>query len=125
MVPEHTPSAHFLLILRKLQNTDANMSNAVVALLVFSALLWNNAQAFSNTAADCCLTTSDTLVPRRIVGSYTIQTLDSGCPIPATVFITKKNRKLCSPPVNDLRYQWVLKLVEYLDNRSAKSNGAH
>ncbi|XP_017307006.1 C-C motif chemokine 19a.2 [Ictalurus punctatus] len=111
-------------MLRKLKNTDASMSNAVVALLVFTALLWNNAQAFSNNAADCCLSTSDSFVPRRIVDSYIIQNIDSGCPIPATVFITKKNRKLCSPPANDLRYPWVMKLVEYIDNRNDKSKAA-
>nr|ABA54956.1 CC chemokine SCYA109 [Ictalurus punctatus] len=77
--------------------------------------------AFSNNAADCCLSTSDSFVPRRIVDSYIIQNIDSGCPIPATVFITKKNRKLCSPPANDLRYPWVMKLVEYIDNRNDKS----
>ncbi|KAK3514446.1 hypothetical protein QTP70_018258 [Hemibagrus guttatus] len=108
----------------KPQNTDASMSNALVALLVFSALLCYNAQAFPGSAADCCLSTTETLVPRRIVHSYTIQTVESGCSIPATVFITKKNRKLCSPPINDLNNPWVLKLVEYLDNRYANSNGA-
>ncbi|MCI4392832.1 hypothetical protein PGIGA_G00150420 [Pangasianodon gigas] len=110
-------------MLRKLQNTDASMLNSVVALLAFTAVLWNNAQAFSNNAADCCLSTSDALVPRRIVESYIIQNADSGCSIPATVFITKKNRKLCSPPASDTRYPWVLKLIEYMDNRSSKSKG--
>ncbi|KAG7318210.1 hypothetical protein KOW79_017965 [Hemibagrus wyckioides] len=111
-------------MLNKLQNTDASMSNAVVALLVFSALLCYNAQAYPGSAADCCLSTTETLVPRRIAESYTIQTVESGCPIPATVFITKKNRKLCSPPIYDQKNSWVLKLVEFLDNRHAKINGA-
>ncbi|KAI5088177.1 C-C motif chemokine 19-like precursor [Silurus meridionalis] len=97
------------------------MTNAVVALLVFTVLLWNNAQAFPNSAADCCLSTSETLVPRRIAESYLIQTLDSGCPIPATVFITRRNKRLCSPPANNQGFPWVMKLIEYLDNRNNKS----
>ncbi|XP_060762722.1 C-C motif chemokine 19a.2 [Neoarius graeffei] len=99
------------------------MMNAVVVLLVFCSL-WNDAQAFSSNAADCCLSTSDALVPRRILESYKILTVEDGCPIPATVFITKKNKKLCSPPTYDPRYPWVMKLVEFLDNRSGKSKGA-
>ncbi|KAF7687262.1 hypothetical protein HF521_014490 [Silurus meridionalis] len=100
------------------------MTNAVVALLVFTVLLWNNAQAFPNSAADCCLSTSETLVPRRIAESYLIQTLDSGCPIPATVFITRRNKRLCSPPASNQGFPWVMKLIEYLDNRNNKSKGA-
>ncbi|XP_053336899.1 C-C motif chemokine 19a.2 [Clarias gariepinus] len=115
--------AHFPLVLRKLQNSDANMTNAVVALLVFTALLWTNAQAFSNNDPDCCLSTSNAYIPRRIVESYKIQTVESGCRIAASVFITKKNKMLCAPPPSDLTYPWVLKLIEYLDARSAKGKG--
>ncbi|TSV94919.1 SEC14-like protein 2 [Bagarius yarrelli] len=98
------------------------MTKTVIALLVFIPLLWNTAQVFSNIAEDCCLSTSDTVVPRRIVESYFIQNTDSGCSIPATVFITKKNRKLCSPPASDPKHPWVLKLITFLDNRSSKKN---
>lgn len=47
-------NTHFHLILRKLQNIDASMSNAVVAFLVFTALLWNSAQGKTHTHAHAC-----------------------------------------------------------------------
>ncbi|XP_062874241.1 C-C motif chemokine 19a.2 [Trichomycterus rosablanca] len=101
------------------------MSTAVAALLIFTALLCTSAEAWTNNAVDCCLTTSGVSVPRQIAASYTVQTKDSGCTIPATVFITKKDRRLCSPPVDDQNFPWVRKLVEHLDNRKSRNKGAH
>uniref|UniRef100_A0A8C1YJ81 Chemokine (C-C motif) ligand 19a, tandem duplicate 2 n=1 Tax=Cyprinus carpio TaxID=7962 RepID=A0A8C1YJ81_CYPCA len=70
--------------------------------------------AFSDTAADCCLTTKDTRIPIQIVASYFQQTTESGCPIPATVFITKKDKKLCAPPEKN---SWITRIITHLDKK--------
>ncbi|KAL1273797.1 hypothetical protein QQF64_026611 [Cirrhinus molitorella] len=69
------------------------MQTTTVTLLIIAAVFWCNTEAFSDAAVDCCLTTKDTRIPIQIVASYFHQTTDSGCPIPATVFITKKDKK--------------------------------
>ncbi|ROI26642.1 C-C motif chemokine 19 [Anabarilius grahami] len=63
------------------------MQTSTVTLLVITALLWGNIEAFSDAAVDCCLTTKDTRIPIQIVASYFHQTADSGCAIAATVCI--------------------------------------
>ncbi|XP_067295564.1 C-C motif chemokine 19a.2 isoform X2 [Pseudorasbora parva] len=90
------------------------MQTSAVTLLIVSAVLWGNIEAFSDTAVDCCLTTKDTRIPLQIVASYFHQTTDSGCPIAATVFITKKDRKLCAPPENNV---WITKIISHLDKK--------
>ncbi|KAJ8380648.1 hypothetical protein SKAU_G00014260 [Synaphobranchus kaupii] len=64
--------------------------------------------AFTEQALDCCLSTSNVPIPHRIVVSFSIQTTEGGCPIPATVFITKKGKALCAPlPTGN----WVTKVI--------------
>ncbi|XP_078071604.1 C-C motif chemokine 19-like [Mustelus asterias] len=59
-----------------------------------------------NSAMDCCLDVSHKVIPHRIVAACKVQDTAMGCRIPAVIFITFKNRKLCAPP--DAR--WVKRL---------------
>uniref|UniRef100_A0A4W4F2Q9 Chemokine interleukin-8-like domain-containing protein n=1 Tax=Electrophorus electricus TaxID=8005 RepID=A0A4W4F2Q9_ELEEL len=79
---------------------------------------------FTDHAIDCCLTTTGQFLPRHIAVSYTMQE-KSACRIPATVFITRKNKKICSPPLEDARYPWVKKLITHLDNLNGKNGDKH
>ncbi|XP_026721485.1 C-C motif chemokine 19-like isoform X2 [Athene cunicularia] len=69
-----------------------------------------------NNVLDCCLRTSETPIPRRIVQDYRLQLVQDGCDIPAAVFITTKGKRLCAP----LQAPWVLRLQEKLDASSAR-----
>ncbi|XDV21360.1 hypothetical protein PO909_026469 [Leuciscus waleckii] len=90
------------------------MQTSTVTLLVITAVLWGNIEAFSDIAVDCCLTTKDTRIPIKIVESYFHQSTDSGCPIEATIFITKKGKKLCAPPEKN---GWISKIISHLDKK--------
>ncbi|XP_026862268.2 C-C motif chemokine 3-like [Electrophorus electricus] len=83
----------------------------LMMLLVFS---WNCAEA-TDTAADCCLTTKNKSIPPSLVKSYYVQTEALGCREHATVFITKKGKKLCAPPPTK---KWVRKLISQLERKS-------
>ncbi|CAM4730350.1 unnamed protein product [Leuciscus chuanchicus] len=48
-------------------------------------------------------------IPQRVVTSFTIQTSDGACRIPATIFVTKKGFKLCAPFPSE--NNWVNKLI--------------
>ncbi|XP_016413175.1 C-C motif chemokine 19-like [Sinocyclocheilus rhinocerous] len=82
------------------------------ALLILSVSLWSCTTALNDGAADCCLTTSDRRIPQRVVTSFTIQTGDGACRIPATIFVTKKGLKLCAPFPSE--NNWVSKLIDYI-----------
>ncbi|XP_026878968.1 C-C motif chemokine 19a.2 [Electrophorus electricus] len=94
------------------------MLTASTAFILSTALFWCSADGFTDHAIDCCLTTTGQFLPRHIAVSYTMQE-KSACRIPATVFITRKNKKICSPPLEDARYPWVKKLITHLDNLNA------
>ncbi|XP_076845945.1 C-C motif chemokine 19-like [Brachyhypopomus gauderio] len=91
------------------------MQTAGLMFLLFAAVFWCSTDGFTDQASDCCLTTAGSLVPRHIVKSYVRQNEDSACRVWATVFITKKNRKICSPPEDDKNFPWVKKLIAHLD----------
>ncbi|XP_077098123.1 C-C motif chemokine 19b [Siphateles boraxobius] len=82
------------------------------ALLILSVSLWSCTTAQGDGAADCCLTTSDRRIPQRVVTSFTIQTSDGACRIPATIFFTKKGFKLCAPFPSESN--WVSKLIDQI-----------
>ncbi|XP_067289449.1 C-C motif chemokine 19b [Pseudorasbora parva] len=82
------------------------------ALLILSVGLWSCTTAQSDNAADCCLTTSDRRIPKKVVTSFTIQTSDGACRIPATIFVTKKGLKLCAPFPSE--NNWVSKLIDLI-----------
>ncbi|XP_009645642.2 C-C motif chemokine 19 [Egretta garzetta] len=69
-----------------------------------------------NNVLDCCLRTSETPIPRRIVQNYELQLVQDGCNIPATVFITTRGKRLCAP----LQAPWVVRLQEKIDASSAR-----
>ncbi|XP_010393372.1 C-C motif chemokine 19 [Corvus cornix cornix] len=69
-----------------------------------------------NNVLDCCLRTSETPIPRRIVQDYRLQLVQDGCDIPAAIFITTKGKRLCAP----LHSLWVIRLRERLDASSAQ-----
>uniref|UniRef100_A0A8C1ZH51 Chemokine (C-C motif) ligand 19b n=1 Tax=Cyprinus carpio TaxID=7962 RepID=A0A8C1ZH51_CYPCA len=82
------------------------------ALLLLSVSLWSFTTAQDDGAADCCLNTSNRRIPQKVVKSFTIQTGDGPCRIPATIFVTKKGLKLCAPfPSDD---NWVSPLIDYI-----------
>ncbi|KAI4882301.1 hypothetical protein NFI96_011114 [Prochilodus magdalenae] len=105
---------------------QTTMSTAVAALLLlFLAVFGGKTKAYSDDLVDCCLSTSPTLIPRHIAASYTEQGPGTGCSVPATVFTTKKNKKLCSPPASDKEHPWVAKLMAYLDKQDKKKQQTH
>lgn len=64
----------------------------------------------TNNALDCCLRTSSTPIPRKLLLGYEVQRRQDGCPIHAIVFITMRGRRLCAPP----HAYWVHHLMEKL-----------
>ncbi|KAI1900449.1 hypothetical protein AGOR_G00050050 [Albula goreensis] len=79
------------------------------SLFLLASIFLGLSAAFTEEAVDCCLSTSDIPIPHRIVDSYIILNKEGGCPIPAVVFITKKDRRLCSPLPSGKN--WVSKLI--------------
>ncbi|NP_001291006.1 C-C motif chemokine 19 precursor [Esox lucius] len=90
----------------------------VATLLLLASVLWSHVAANTGKALDCCLTTTDARIPSRMAKTYIIQTSNGGCRIPATVFITKKNRRLCAPPAT--KKKWVAKLIKQLKTKLQK-----
>uniref|UniRef100_A0A8C9RDR2 Chemokine (C-C motif) ligand 19a, tandem duplicate 2 n=1 Tax=Scleropages formosus TaxID=113540 RepID=A0A8C9RDR2_SCLFO len=70
---------------------------------------------FTEEAVDCCLTTSNKQIPRKVVKAYREQTTNGGCAIAATQFITVKDKTLCAPPPG--RNDWVAKLIRRLKTK--------
>ncbi|XP_043576866.1 C-C motif chemokine 19-like [Chiloscyllium plagiosum] len=94
------------------------VTSTATLLLIIAASLWGISQANEDSMAtqDCCLTTSPSKIPLKILHSYRIQLPSDGCKIHAVVFRTKKNRQLCSPP----QEKWVKKLTKKLDMKKTK-----
>ncbi|XP_076139266.1 C-C motif chemokine 19b [Alosa pseudoharengus] len=95
----------------------------VTTLLLLAGGLWDAATAAtgSDGAIDCCLTTSSAHIPRNIVKSYEVQTTDGGCKVDATLFTTKRNKKLCAPPAS--REKWVRDILKHLNKKSSPRVG--
>ncbi|XP_046873877.1 C-C motif chemokine 19b [Hypomesus transpacificus] len=88
------------------------MSFRVAALLLLTVQLWSHVSANTDKAVDCCLSTTNRKIPPDVVQSYFIQSVSGGCRIPATVFVTRKNIRLCAPPAS--RNNWVARLIRKL-----------
>ncbi|KAM4576016.1 C-C motif chemokine 4 homolog [Odontesthes bonariensis] len=58
---------------------------------------------------DCCLAVKNQTLPKAILADYYQQA--KGCQIDATIFVTRKARKLCVPP----REKWVQQLMSHVD----------
>ncbi|XP_066575970.1 C-C motif chemokine 19 [Amia ocellicauda] len=80
---------------------------AVLPIALLAGLLLSLARGMDEGSVDCCLTTSPTPIPFQIVREYFAQSNSEGCIIPAIVFITKRNRRLCAPP----DAPWVQELI--------------
>uniref|UniRef100_A0A3Q1HFY4 C-C motif chemokine 21-like n=1 Tax=Acanthochromis polyacanthus TaxID=80966 RepID=A0A3Q1HFY4_9TELE len=77
------------------------MASKVAALLLLGIICFGLAAA--DIPADCCLKTSDRRFPPKLIASYTLQDANKGCPIKATVVITKLGRKLCLAHPDDIQ----------------------
>uniref|UniRef100_UPI003AAEF50F C-C motif chemokine 19b n=1 Tax=Centroberyx gerrardi TaxID=166262 RepID=UPI003AAEF50F len=93
------------------------MSVRLTALLLAS-VLWYLAAANTDMAVDCCLKTTNKKLSSKLVKSYSVQTPDGGCRIPATVLITQRNIRLCVPPAAG--NNWVAKLIKRLQKRELR-----
>ncbi|NP_001289630.1 C-C motif chemokine 19b precursor [Danio rerio] len=93
------------------------LSNSIVAaaLLILSVSLWSCTTALGDDAVDCCLTTSDRRIPQKVVTTFTLQTGEGGCRVPATIFVTKKGLKLCAPFPS--QNNWVSRLIDHILGR--------
>lgn len=88
-----------------------------ILLLLAAALCLCKAQGGENQASDCCLSHKNNRIPHRLLSAYRIQSPETGCRIPAIVFITKKNKNLCAPP----DAPWALDLMKKLDGKKGQS----
>ncbi|XP_078530813.1 C-C motif chemokine 21-like [Lissotriton helveticus] len=84
-----------------------------LAALLAALLCALGVQGNDNIAMDCCLKTSAHPIQLKILQRYENQNPDQGCLIPAVVFITKADKKLCAPP----ELPWVQKRKKQLDNK--------
>ncbi|KAK9975200.1 hypothetical protein ABG768_023253 [Culter alburnus] len=76
------------------------------------------AEAQADLALDCCLTVSHKVIPKQILLTYRKQIKGDGCSLDAVIFMTRKFRYLCAPPVTE--EQWVKENIKFLDTRLKK-----
>ncbi|XP_077097735.1 C-C motif chemokine 19a.1 [Siphateles boraxobius] len=90
-----------------------------VSLCVLAFVLYcSPAEAQADLALDCCLTVSHKSIPKHLLLTYRKQFKFDGCPRDAVIFLTRKGRKLCSPPAAE--EQWVKENIKFLDTRLKK-----
>ncbi|KAM7415621.1 hypothetical protein PAMA_017919 [Pampus argenteus] len=87
------------------------MASRVAVLLLLGVICIGFAAG--EIAVDCCLVTSNKHLPRSALKSYIIQEAGEGCDISATIFITKKSKRLCLPPAS--QETWVQNHINFLD----------
>ncbi|XP_075788930.1 C-C motif chemokine 21 [Pelodiscus sinensis] len=90
-----------------------------VLLLLATALCLCQAQGSENQASDCCLRHNNHPIPLKVLASYRLQGPETGCRLPAIVFITKKNKSLCAPP----NAKWAQDLMGKLEGQKGKLEG--
>ncbi|KAJ6663065.1 hypothetical protein lerEdw1_010886 [Lerista edwardsae] len=87
--------------------------------LLAAALCALHVQGTDNPVLDCCHGTTATPFPTKLVNrlrTYRVQGPHMGCPLPAIVLVTKRERELCAPP----EAPWALDLKRRLDERLAR-----
>ncbi|XP_031425809.1 C-C motif chemokine 26-like [Clupea harengus] len=89
-----------------------------IAIVLIVASLYLSYTAGSDVALDCCLLTSDQVLPRRLAKAYTLS--DAGCSIKATIFTTRKGKHVCAPPPE--KSKWVRNLISYLDSKKSRGS---
>ncbi|XP_054895620.1 C-C motif chemokine 20-like [Poeciliopsis prolifica] len=90
------------------------MATKAAALILLGLLCIEFASA--ELVVDCCLTVKSEkrLNPRNLV-SYSVQRAGMGCDISATVFVNRRNMKLCVVPAEG--NPGVQKLIDFLEKR--------
>ncbi|XP_008496436.1 C-C motif chemokine 21 [Calypte anna] len=84
----------------------------LLLIATFLLMVW----AQGPSASDCCLKHSQKIVPESIVKSYRLQGPESGCPLHAVVFTTRRNKKICASPTK-------LDVQMTMQNLDKKKNG--
>ncbi|KAM8865164.1 uncharacterized protein ACB058_006505 [Synchiropus picturatus] len=97
------------------------MASPVTALFLLALIFMGSEAAYP--LSDCCLKTTNKVVPKKYASDYIIQEAGQGCKIDATIIITKGNVKLCIPHPD--RSQPVAGLIAYLDSKKSASNKVH
>ncbi|KAM7391108.1 hypothetical protein PAMP_021824 [Pampus punctatissimus] len=90
------------------------MASRVAVLLLLGVICIGFAAG--EIVVDCCLSTSNKHLPHSVLISYIIQEAGKGCDISATIFTTKKGRRLCVPPAS--QETWVQDRITFLDKKS-------
>ncbi|KAL7847940.1 hypothetical protein AOLI_G00226580 [Acnodon oligacanthus] len=93
----------------------AHTTTLLLLLLVFCGWCYAGAEG-----EDCCLSTLDKTIPHRLVKSFYLQTADMGCRVLATVFVTRKGRKLCAPLPT--KSGWVRNLTDRLKKKTQRKS---
>ncbi|XP_032433783.1 C-C motif chemokine 20-like [Xiphophorus hellerii] len=90
------------------------MATKAAALILLGLICIEFASA--QIAVDCCLRVESEkrLNPRNLV-SYSVQRAGMGCDISATVFVNRKNMKLCVVPAEG--NPGVQKLIDFLEKK--------
>ncbi|XP_015200013.1 C-C motif chemokine 19-like [Lepisosteus oculatus] len=91
---------------------------ATLRAALLAGLLLGCARGNDMGSLDCCLSTSSIPIPLSILKDYQVQNPDQGCRIPAVVFITKRDKKLCAP--QDL--PWVKNIKKWLNHQGKKKS---
>ncbi|XP_009188411.1 C-C motif chemokine 16 isoform X2 [Papio anubis] len=86
--------------------SEAALSLLILILIITSASCSQPIPEWVNTPSTCCLKFYEKVLPRRLVVGYR-KALN--CNLPAIIFITKRNREVCTNPSDD----WV---QEYIKN---------
>ncbi|XP_032073045.1 C-C motif chemokine 5-like [Thamnophis elegans] len=84
-----------------------NSSLATLAVFLIAAMFLSQAQAQFDPRL-CCFNYQNKPVPLRNLKSY--ERTNSRCSMPATIFTTKKDRKICADP----SAQWVQDRIRQL-----------
>ncbi|KPP72967.1 C-C motif chemokine 3 precursor-like [Scleropages formosus] len=91
----------------------------VAAALACLVALVARACAASGPTLSCCLSVSDTVVPRRRVSDYRVQNA-ALCPVRTVVFLTTSGKTVCSDPEK----KWVKRAIRWVNNKRAKMGGS-
>ncbi|KAF7205319.1 C-C motif chemokine 20 [Nothobranchius furzeri] len=89
------------------------MASRAAALILLGLICFEFAAA--QIPVDCCLSITEKRLPSKNLVSYTIQEAGKGCDISATVFLNRRNMKLCAahPEGN----AWVKQVIKTLEKR--------
>ncbi|KAJ8375901.1 hypothetical protein SKAU_G00064810 [Synaphobranchus kaupii] len=87
------------------------LKNALLCLAVLQ-LCPSSSYSSGGPLTSCCLKTSETKVARAKIKDYYEQKMGM-CPVEAVVFVTMKEKRLCSDPTS----QWVKRTMDYVNGK--------